>query len=127
MRIITVVTAAAVVTGAALPTLSRAQTPAGDVEAGREAFTMECRACHAGAIAPTLRGVMTRNIAANQDFAGYSDALKAKSGQAWTDESMHAFLKAPTEFAPGVRMTKATPEEKTRADIIAYLKTLVPR
>jgi len=127
LKPVAVLIAVIVLGAAAFPAMSRAQKLAGDEEAGREIFSTECRACHGGMIAPALRGVMTRNIASSPDFTGYSDALKARAGQPWTEDAMDAFLKAPAEFAPGVRMAKATVDDKARADIIAYLKSLTPR
>ncbi len=108
---------------AALPAL--AQTPlTGDADAGRETFNAECRTCHNGAIAPSLKGVVGRKIAGAPDFAGYTPALKAKGADAWTEPSLDAFLKAPADFAPGTEMKKALPEDQARADIIAYLKAV---
>jgi len=107
-----------------------AQTPVaptptvGDEEAGRAAFNTECRTCHAGAIAPVLRGVVGRKIASDPDFGGYSPGLKGHGEETWTEQSLDAFLKAPAEFAPGALMTKAMTADQTRADIIAYLKAI---
>ncbi len=97
-----------------------------DIEAGAESYGAECRACHTVSIAPTLRGVAGRPIASVAAFSGYSDALKARKGETWTDANLDAFIKAPGVFAPGSRMVKATPDDQTRANIIAYMKTLPP-
>jgi len=111
------------------------QSPAGaaatsaitpDAEAGAEIYASECRGCHAVSIAPTLRGVLDRPIASVAAFTGYSEGLKAKSGQTWTHANLDAFLTAPAEFAPGTHMVKAVPDAQTRADIIAYIETLPP-
>jgi cytochrome c len=102
-----------------------AQTPtAGDEDAGAEYYGAECRVCHGGVIAPSLRGVVGRKIASLPGYGGYSDALKAKSGTAWTPELLDAFLKGPSELVPGTKMEKVLPDAQMRADIIAYLKSL---
>ena len=101
-----------------------AAPPPGDEEAGREAFAAQCRVCHAGAIAPALRGVVGRPIASVADFGGYSEGLKRHASETWTEASLDAFLKAPADFAPGTRMLMAVPDDKARADIVAYLKAL---
>lgn len=98
----------------------------GDADAGAEIYATDCRGCHAVSIAPTLRGVLNRPIASAAGFAGYSEALKAKSPETWTEASLDAFLTAPQTFAPGTLMVKATPDAQQRADLIAYLASLPP-
>ncbi len=98
----------------------------GDADAGAEIYATDCRGCHAVSIAPTLRGVLNRPIASNSAFVGYSDALKAKSAETWTEASLDAFLTAPQTFAPGALMVKSTPDAQQRADLIAYLASLPP-
>jgi cytochrome c len=102
-----------------------AQTaPEGDAEAGAELYAVQCKGCHTVSIAPSLRGVADRPIASVADFGGYSDALKGKTGAAWTVENLDAFLKAPAVFAPGTRMVAAVADPQARADIIAYIRSL---
>jgi cytochrome c len=125
-------------TAVALPALAimvfgaQAQTPssavAGDAEAGEELFESVCSECHgAAATAPTLRGVIGRPIASVASFSSaYSAGLKAKSGQSWTLENLNAFLKSPSDFAPGTEMKKQVPDAKNRADLLAYIATLPP-
>jgi cytochrome c len=104
-----------------------AQTPpVGDEAAGEATYTAVCRTCHGGMVAPTLRGVAGRPVASIADFAGYSPALKAKSDQSWTDANLDAFIRAPSEFAPGVLMTASVPDDQARADVIAFIKSLPP-
>jgi cytochrome c2 len=89
---------------------------------GQEQYELQCKFCHDDdTIAPPLTGVADRKIASTP-FA-YSDALKAKTGT-WTDAELDAFLKAPSSYAPGTKMTLAVPSDENRAAIIAYLKTL---
>jgi cytochrome c len=116
---------------AALATLavvvaSSAADIVGDPDAGAETYTTVCKGCHGVSIAPTLRGVIGRPIAGITTFAGYSDALKAKSAMTWTEANLDAFLTAPAAFAPGTLMTQTIPDAQRRADLIAYLATLPP-
>lgn len=96
----------------------------GDEAAGETIFANECRTCHGGLIAPALRGVAGRPIAGIGTFGGYSDALKARSGETWTDENLARFLSAPGVFAPGTGMSKSLPDPQARANVIAFLKAL---
>jgi cytochrome c len=97
-----------------------------DADAGKEAFSSQCRTCHNGTFGPTLRGVVGRKIGSQAEYTNYSDVLKAKADQTWTEENLHAFIKAPNDFAPGTRMTMSMPDDAARANVIAYLKTLKP-
>ncbi|MEQ1781347.1 MAG: c-type cytochrome [Hyphomonadaceae bacterium] len=122
--------AAACLAALALPA-SAQETPApaplaGDADAGAEIYGTECRGCHAVSIAPTLRGLIGRPVASVAGFGGYSDALKAKSDQTWSEAAVNTFLTAPQEFAPGTLMVKAIPDPQQRADIIAYIASLPP-
>jgi cytochrome c2 len=113
--------ALAVMLFAAKPILAQ---PAGDADAGRDAFAAQCKVCHGGAVAPSLRGVVGRPIASVADFPAYSDALKKHAGETWTEDGLSTFLKDPGAFAPGTRMMMAVPDDQARADIVAYLKAL---
>ncbi len=95
----------------------------GDEEAGREYYAEDCRACHSGAIAPSLRGISQRSIASVPDYA-FSDGLKAKEGGAWTAEELDAFLAHPSAYAPGTKMMLKVEDAQKRADIVAFLLTL---
>lgn len=56
----------------------------------------------------------------------YSAALKAKQGP-WTYDELNTWLAKPAAYAPGTKMTYAgLADEKKRADIVAYLRTLSP-
>jgi cytochrome c len=99
---------------------------AGDPATGRQAFDATCRGCHGGMIAPNLRGVVGRPIASREDFMGYSPGLKAKGGETWSEATLDAFLTSPEAFAPGSAMVASVPDAATRANVIAYLKTLQP-
>ena len=110
-------------TGAAQPASAPPAAIAGDEEAGREVYAANCRSCHSGAIAPPLSGVVGRPAASAPGYA-YSDALKAKAAEPWTEARLDAFLIGPQAYAPGTRMLLVVPDAQKRADLIAYLKSL---
>ncbi len=93
-----------------------------------QADTMKlgCIACHTftdgghAGIGPNLYGVVGGPHAHMEGYA-YSDALKSHSGP-WTFDELNKWLTKPAAYAPGTKMTFAgIPDEKTRADVIAYL------
>lgn len=87
-----------------------------------------CTACHAGTeatkeLGPSLAGVFGRKAGSREDFR-YSRAL-SRSGIAWDEQSLDAYLKAPSEFITGNRMPfEGIASDAERAAIIQYLKTL---
>jgi cytochrome c len=100
-----------------------AAAPAPELVAqGQQQFELQCTFCHDGTSGPELEGVAGRKIAGT-DFT-YSDALKAKSSETWTDANLDAFLKDTQGFAPGSKMMMTVPDDANRAAVIAYLKTL---
>ena len=126
-------------TGAALmaATLALLQSPqsanaadapsAGDAERGAEQFDATCAECHgASATAPTLRGIIGREVASVASFTTYSEGLKAKRPMKWTKETLDAYITAPNKFVPGSLMFRQYSDPQMRADIIAFLETLPP-
>ena len=88
-----------------------------------------CAACHtlgegqAAGLGPNLYGIVG---APHAHMAGYdySSAIKAKKGP-WTYDALNEWLTKPSAYAPGTKMTyTGIPSPKTRADVIAYLRTL---
>jgi cytochrome c len=103
----------------------------GDVTAGEKQF-QRCNVCHLATDAshrngPALHGVVGRPVASVEGFA-YSDAMKAfgATGAVWDDATLDQFLKNPTEFVKGTKMSGVPPlrRDTERADLIAFLKTL---
>jgi cytochrome c len=89
----------------------------------------QCTICHnlqegqGPKIGPDLYNVVGRQIASVPGF-NYSAALKGVSGT-WTFDLLNKWLTDPRAMVPGTAMTFAgLPNEKQRADIIAYLDTL---
>ncbi|HUC60775.1 MAG TPA: c-type cytochrome [Alphaproteobacteria bacterium] len=88
-----------------------------------------CEICHnfvegkGPKIGPDLYGVVGRKIASNAKFE-YSDAIKKLPGD-WTFDKLDQWIAGPQKVAPGTKMTFAgVPDEKKRADIIAFLDSL---
>ena len=102
-----------------------------DIEHGKATFNTMCSVCHAtqktgGPVeGPNLLGVVGRAAGSQPDFGKYSEALKA-SGLTWSPQTLDQFLVNPMAMVPGTLMPMLIPDDKTRADVIAYLATLQP-
>jgi cytochrome c len=93
---------------------------------GEKIYKARCAACHSvtkgdgpGGMAPNLAGVVGRK-AGSSEFKSFSPALK-KSGLRWDRKNLDAYLKSPTKTVPGTRMMVSLPDDKQRADVIAFL------
>lgn len=97
----------------------------GNAEQGKSLFA-RCTPCHAATAqnkpGPPLGGVVGRQAGAVPGFR-YSKAM-AGYGKAWDEQTLDAYLAAPTKVVPGTTMVMIVPNASDRADIIAYLKTL---
>lgn len=100
-----------------------------DPAAGGAYANKVCVACHSlneggkAVVGPNLYGVVGGPHAHMKGFA-YSDALKAKQGP-WTFDELNEWLRKPNAYAPGTRMSfPGIKDDKLRADVIAYLRTL---
>jgi cytochrome c len=100
---------------------------AADPAAGEKIFA-KCSSCHTAAqggangIGPDLWATVGEPIAKGKNGYAFSAALSAHT-DTWTYENLFEWLKSPSTFAPGTKMTFAglsKPED--RADVIAYLK-----
>ena len=67
--------------------------------------------------------VVGRKAGSQPGFTGYSPALKA-SNLTWSKKTLDKFLINPGEMVPGTFMPIEIPDDKTRADVVAYLATL---
>lgn len=100
----------------------------GDAGSGERVFN-KCAACHkledgANGVGPHLYGVVNRTIGAVDGFS-YSGALTEQDAEAWTPETLFAFLESPRNWAPGTSMSFAgLGKVDDRADLIAYLQTI---
>jgi cytochrome c len=119
-----------IVTTAILATASCVTEPMPDIAQGKATFNTMCSVCHSvqktgGAIeGPNLIGVVGRDAASQPDFiAKYSTALKA-SKLHWNKETLDKFLVSPMAMVPGTYMPMLIPDDKTRAEVVAYLASL---
>ncbi len=104
-----------------------ASADVGRGEAGVKA--QGCVACHSfneggkAGVGPNLYGVVGAPHGHMEGFA-YSAALKSKTGP-WTLDELSDWLKKPSAYAPGTKMSYAgLADPKKRADIILYLRSL---
>lgn len=98
----------------------------GDAEAGKQVFN-RCRACHTLAegggdrVGPNLYGMFGSEAGARDGF-NFSQAMK-DSDITWDEDTLDSYLKNPNGYIPGNRMPfPGLPNDKQRADLIAYLK-----
>lgn len=102
-----------------------------DIERGKATFQTMCGVCHSvqktgGPVeGPNLLGLVGRQAGSQPDFLKYSDALKASSIM-WDRETLDKFLVSPMAMVPGTFMPMLIRDDRTRADVIAYLSTLKP-
>ncbi len=104
-----------------------ASADVGRGEAGVKA--QGCVACHSfneggkAGVGPNLYGVVGGPHGHMEGYA-YSAVLKGKAGP-WTLDEMSEWLKKPSAYAPGTKMSYAgLADAKKRADIILYLNSL---
>lgn len=100
-----------------------------DIEHGKETFNTMCGICHSVQATggpnqgPNLLGVVGRKAGSEPGFPMYSPALK-DSGIKWNKKTLDKFLANPMEKVPGTVMPMQIADDKTRADVVAYLATL---
>ena len=106
----------------------KVKVPKGDKKKGKAVFDGECSTCHAidgddrSAAAPNLGGIVGRKMGA-RDFP-YSNVMK-KTSLKWNAKHLFMYLKGPSKYLPGNRMAYGgIKDDQTRADLIAYLKSI---
>jgi cytochrome c len=89
---------------------------------------MQCKACHdvepglPHKVGPNLNGVFGRTAGTAPGFK-YTDAM-AKSGIAWTPQTLDTFLKQPGAMIPGNGMAFAgVANDADRASLVVYLQS----
>jgi cytochrome c len=99
-------------------------------EAAGQKVAKKCSSCHtfeqggANKVGPNLWNVLDRPIASAGGYS-YSDALQGKASDAWTYDSLNAFIKKPKDFAPGTKMTFAGIKKmEDRANLILYMRSM---
>ena len=111
------------------PAPVNAKLAAADPEKGREFFNKNCADCHyrepnkGRNHGPILWGIVGREKALMKD-ASYSKVLQDWGG-VWNYEDLNTFLYGATLTKPGTRMeVPGIPDDDTRVELIAYLRTL---
>ena len=101
---------------------------AGDAGHGRTVFASQCSTCHSSTpgrvvVGPPLFGVIGRRAGSVPSFA-YSKTMSA-AGFVWTPDRLRAYLPAPKQYLPGVKMAyQGLKNPGQLDDLIAYLETL---
>jgi formylglycine-generating enzyme required for sulfatase activity/cytochrome c2 len=103
----------------------------GDPVAGKRQF-IACTKCHTveagGAdqgVGPALHGVLGKKAGTNRPAYAYSPALKSSS-IVWSEAMLDAWIKDPAVLVPNNEMTwSGQPDPQIRANIVAYLKTVL--
>lgn len=113
----------------AAPAAVPALPPGGDAAAGKVAFDKKCLTCHtpdkgaANKVGPNLFGTAGAKKAQVAGFA-YSTNMQAKGGE-WDDAALNEFLWKPAAYIKQTKMAFAgLSNDKERADVIAFLKSL---
>lgn len=111
---------------------------AGDPANGAQVFK-KCAACHStdtgvNKVGPSLAGVIGRGAGGVAGYA-YSPAARAAAakGLVWTEEALAAYLENPRKYLSeksgdaslSNKMPFALADTQQRADVAAYLKSLV--
>jgi cytochrome c len=127
--------------GVSVPQAAPAAAPSGpasvipllasaDVAKGQTFVQEQCAACHtltnggASGVGPNLYGVLGGPMFAKAGFS-FSSAAKAKAQGNWDYAKMSDWLTSPATYVPGTAMPYAgIKNTETRADVIAYLRTL---
>ena len=97
----------------------------GNIKSGEKIFK-KCAACHSiksggkNKIGPALYNVVGRQVGGVADYK-YSKTL-ASYGKKWTFEELNGFLKKPSAYLKGTKMSYAGLRKETdRASVIKYL------
>jgi cytochrome c len=92
----------------------------------------KCMVCHTleagkNKIGPSLQGVIGRTAGTAANY-NYSEGMKAagKSGVVWNEQTLDQYLSGPKKFVPGNKMPfPGLPQAQDRADVIAYIKSMM--
>lgn len=102
------------------------------LDAGKKIFVGTCAGCHVSAPGrmesghPNLWDVVGR-AKASVPGTEFSASLR-QAGGIWTFEDLNAWISGPALYFPGTGMTfEGLRDEKQRAEVIAYLRTLSDR
>jgi len=99
-----------------------------DIHAGQASFA-KCQSCHTitqggpNQMGPNLWGTVGEPIGQGKNGFAFSSVLSGHGGT-WTFENLDAWLKSPSSFASGTKMSFAgLSDPQERANVIAYLNS----
>jgi alcohol dehydrogenase (cytochrome c) len=100
----------------------------GNTAAGAAVFQTQCSVCHSdqagvNGFGPSLAGIVGRKAAGTPGF-DYTSALR-NSGLTWDPSNLDQFLADSAKKVSGTAMAVSIPSATERANLIAYLTTLV--
>ena len=121
----------ALLAAASLALMSGAAFAEGDAAKGAKVFN-KCKACHVAnaetnRVGPYLKGVIGRQIAAvaGYKYSGDMVAFGAARG-VWDDATFLEYIADPKKDVPKTKMAfPGIKKEDERADLLAYLKTMM--
>ncbi|HWD94402.1 MAG TPA: PQQ-dependent sugar dehydrogenase [Verrucomicrobiae bacterium] len=123
---------ALLIAGLAPATANAQAARMGDAARGKAFFQASCMTCHSPELGPdntvimkqgpSLVGVVGRKAGSSPHF-NYTRAL-SEYGSTWDAATLDHFLINPMLAVPGTTMPIPVPDDKVRADLIAYLATL---
>lgn len=99
-----------------------------NAQRGQKLFE-ECAACHStkageSGVGPSLASALGRKAGENPEFR-YSPAMR-RSGITWSQATLNEFIADPQKRVPDNRMPYGgMPDAANRADLIAYLLTVM--
>jgi|LauGreDrversion4_2_1035121.scaffolds.fasta_scaffold179052_3 cytochrome c len=103
---------------------------AADSVKGEAIFKKVCTLCHnadkggPNKVGPNLWNIYNNHGAHKDDFS-YSAAMLSRKEILWNDEELYRYLYSPKQYVVGTKMSFAgVKDDKERADVVAYLKTL---
>lgn len=99
-----------------------------DIAAGQRSFA-KCQSCHTieqgqpNGMGPNLWATINEPIGQGKNGYAFSSALSGHGGT-WTFQNMDDWLKSPSRFAPGTKMSFAgLSDPQERANVIAFMNS----
>ena len=115
----------AVLLCAAMPALAQTSAQLGDATKGKKNYETLCGICHSlteNKVGPSHKGLFGRKAGTVTGF-NYSAGF-AKLDVVWNEKTLDAWIAFPESVVAGQKMGFYVMEADTRADIIAYLKSV---
>jgi len=105
---------------------------AANVQAGQQLAQRQCASCHSfneggrAGVGPNLHAIVGAKHAHSEGF-NYSAAIRGMASKTWGYEELNAWIANPRGYVAGNKMTYAgLASVQSRADVIAYLRSISP-